>query len=160
MGRLRMRSSPGVALLVLLMLVSAASCTTGSWVFPREYTVPVEVVDEVKAVGSVVAETRLKDGWEGNTDVVEILIVNVGAADMKQSMEVANAWLRDRGWEIHDEHPRMTFTSQRWKDVLLTLGSTDTFEMREDPQVRDFFESVEMKAEAATFLCIEIRPMT
>ncbi|MFI9558122.1 hypothetical protein [Nonomuraea endophytica] len=67
--------------------------------FPTTSRPPPDVVDEMRAVGNVVASTTTEWYWDGHTDIDQVVVVDVGRLNPDDAVTTAIRTLQQRGWQ-------------------------------------------------------------
>ncbi|MFF0246226.1 hypothetical protein [Streptosporangium sandarakinum] len=107
----------------------AAGCSATLHVAPA-------VLDDVRKVGSVLKEDSYSILWEGNEEISNVFVVDVGAVDSKDAFDKAVTFFRNHKWEIVAQDPPVwaQLRSTVWKGAYLTLDSFDSSTLRKYPE--------------------------
>ncbi|MGP4102280.1 hypothetical protein [Nonomuraea sp. KM90] len=111
-------------LAVLCILVAIPGCGASS--FSKDLTVikvAPAVVNEVGSIGRIVAQTTADPFYEGTVQVIEILVLDVGASNFLEALSVARSRLQQRGWSVSSYNDvTVIMTSSRWNGTTARFG--------------------------------------
>nr|SBO97583.1 hypothetical protein BN4615_P7099 [Nonomuraea gerenzanensis] len=95
-------------------------------------------LDEIRAVGAVNGESEMKSDVGGRTEISNLLVVDVGAADSRGAIDKAVDLLQAREWVIEaDLKPGwVLMRSERWAGTDLSIEPYDPRELHDVPDLR------------------------
>lgn len=144
-----------LALSTALALLSGCSFFSGT-------TSRVEraVVDEVRSIGGVIAETTTERHWDGQTPVTNVLVTDMRSTDSRTALEKAIALLKAFGWTIEMRRlpDWVSMRSDRWKDTQLSLIriASYQFDEFEDPELAKMITAVRTRGETEGVVVLEL----
>ncbi|GAA4936284.1 hypothetical protein HD597_010376 [Nonomuraea thailandensis] len=115
-------------LAALCLLVTVSGCNAAWW---PETVIKVDpgAVTEVRSVGRVVTQTFTDPMYERTVQVIEILVVDMQAADFPEALDLARDRLEQLGWkEVGSTDVMVQMESSRWKGTTTRLGSVEDLE--------------------------------
>lgn len=155
-----------LALFCLFMLMGCRS-----ELFPTTLRVEPGVVSDMRGLGEVLAATQRDPSWDGETQVTEVLIIDVGTPAsnatttnwdaMLTAESTAIDRLRSRGWLVVGDKDRdaTQMESSRWEDTVLSLlplafADTDDF----DPQLIEAIKDARARGRSEALVALEASP--
>lgn len=137
-----------VGLVALLLLAGCGSQT---------FRVAPEVVDEVRSIGKVVAETRDGIGWDEIEVVDEILVFDVGATSEEEALSKASDLLQRKGWGVTSKSlGRVEMESPKWSDNRLTYTPVNMYDFGDQPIPRVARAIRDVGARSEALIVVEI----
>ncbi|MBT2233907.1 hypothetical protein [Nonomuraea sp. NEAU-A123] len=84
------------------------------------------VINEVRGLGRIVMRTTADPIYAQTVQVVEILVLDVGASDFTKALSVARGRLQQRGWSVSSyTDVTVIMTSSRWSGTTAVLSRVD-----------------------------------
>ncbi|MBB5078210.1 hypothetical protein [Nonomuraea endophytica] len=92
---------------------------------------PPDVVDEMRAVGKVVASTTTEWFWESYTDIDQVVVVDVGPLNPDDAVATAIRTLRQRGWLPIEDVPNtpLLLESRSWAETRIWVEPLVSYEV-------------------------------
>ncbi|NJP91627.1 hypothetical protein HCN51_19550 [Nonomuraea sp. FMUSA5-5] len=125
------RSSPTRiihALMTLCFLVSISGCEV-PWLAGVRLEADAAAVREVSSIGDVIARTSQELQYERTVQVIQLLIVDVGASSFSEALDVTRDRLQRHGWvDNATSSDGFSMKSPKWKKIIVTATSLNTLE--------------------------------
>jgi hypothetical protein len=118
-------------LLAIGFILAAVSGCGTLWFFKSTTVIKIDpaAVTDVRAIGRLVAQTTTDPYDQDTVQVVEILVLDVGASDFSEALTVARARLQQKGWNVSASGDIIvTMESSRWKGTTTRLGRLEDLE--------------------------------
>ncbi|GAA2897749.1 hypothetical protein [Nonomuraea rubra] len=116
-------------LLAALCLLVAVSGCDAAWMPETVIKVDPGALAEVRSAGHVVTQTFTDPIYERTVQVVEILVVDMRAADFPEALDLARDQLKRLGWnEVSSGDVVVQMESSRWKGTTTRLGPVEDLE--------------------------------
>ncbi|GAA3542413.1 hypothetical protein GCM10022419_023210 [Nonomuraea rosea] len=113
-------------LLAALCLLVAVSGCDAAWLPETVIKVDPDALANVRSVGRVVTQTFADPIYERTVQVIEILVVDMRAADFPEALDLARDRLEQLGWnEVGPTDVPVQMESSRWKGTTTRLGSVE-----------------------------------
>ncbi|KAA9374093.1 hypothetical protein F5972_33275 [Microbispora cellulosiformans] len=122
-----------------MTLLAMLAVLAGCWFSPSISRVWPPVVDDVRRIGGIVADTTSELSWEGHTTVTNVLVVDTRNTDSRKALEKVVALAKGRGWAVDSQgmSDRVSMRSDRWENTRLSLTRIASYQVDEfeDPRL-------------------------
>ncbi|MGW0806139.1 hypothetical protein [Nonomuraea sp. NPDC002799] len=112
-------------LAVLCMLAAVSGCDA-AWLPETVIKVDPGAISEVRSIGRVVTQTFTDPLYERTVQVIEILVIDMQAADFTEAVNLMQGRLERLGWsEVASTDMWVQMESSRWKGTTAGIGSVE-----------------------------------
>lgn len=144
----------GLLIAVTLLSVSVLVFRAGLFATPV-YQVHPAALDEARSVGMVQAEGRLQVDYDGEPEIINKLVIDVGGVSFRERADRVTSFFLDRGWEIVARNQvGVAMKSGKW-NAFLTVDSFDSHALQHYPDVLEAVKSKAVKTEELVVVTVD-----
>ncbi|MFB4281985.1 hypothetical protein ACBJ59_42300 [Nonomuraea sp. MTCD27] len=97
------------------------------------------VLSEVRAIGTLSGESEMRSDANGQVEITNFLVIDVGAADSRGAVAKAVANLQAQEWVVEAESRpvRVLMKSTRWTGAQLSIAPYDPMNLHDVPDLQE-----------------------